>query len=71
MSSSASLSDRADRESHLQQMEQSFAALERATEKYERKKQAAETAEKAVAVTVVPPHHYLWALYAGESFKKA
>ncbi|KAL8273431.1 hypothetical protein Esti_002676 [Eimeria stiedai] len=54
-----------EREGQLQQMETIFAALEEAKEGKERKSRAAELAEKAILVTILPPHQYLWALYSG------
>lgn len=67
LSAAISRLDPAERESQLEAMTHAFTALEKATQEYERKASAAELAEKAVAVTSLPPHQYLWALYAGGS----
>ncbi|KAL8444567.1 hypothetical protein Emag_005463 [Eimeria magna] len=64
MASSGALSAPGEREEQLQQMEQLFTELEEAKGLPERRTRAAALAEKAIIVTVLPPHQNMWALYS-------
>ncbi|KAL8446398.1 hypothetical protein Emed_004852 [Eimeria media] len=65
MASSGASSAPAEREEQLQQMEKLFTELEEAKGDKERKTRAAALAEKAITVTILPPHQHMWALYSG------
>ncbi|KAL8437473.1 hypothetical protein ACSSS7_000896 [Eimeria intestinalis] len=70
LASSGALSPPEEREKQLRQMETFFTALEEAEEEQDRKSRAASLAAKAIAVTVLPPHQHMWALYSALKVSK-
>ncbi|KAL8426228.1 hypothetical protein Efla_007037 [Eimeria flavescens] len=64
LASSGRLASHEERNRQLQELESTFSALEQAQKEDVRQKHAKEVAEKAIIVTILPPHQYLWALYS-------
>ncbi|OEH73991.1 hypothetical protein cyc_03826 [Cyclospora cayetanensis] len=65
LSSAAASLPPPEREKQLDSLTSSFTALEKATSKEDKEKKAGVLAKLAVAAAVVPPHQYIWVLYAG------
>ncbi|XP_026190502.1 uncharacterized protein LOC34620453 [Cyclospora cayetanensis] len=69
LSSAAASLPPPEREKQLDSLTSSFTALEKATSKEDKEKKAGVLAKLAVAAAVVPPHQYIWVLYAGKARK--